>query len=56
MNMNMVFGILWSFCAFLNTLNLAKYVMVERYGMMVLYLICVGLNVFLAYGYFKKAQ
>lgn len=56
MNMNVVLGILWSLCAFLNTLNLAKYVMAEQFGMVALYLVCVGLDTFLAYGYFKKAQ
>lgn len=56
MNINIILGCLWAICAALNTVHLVRFIMQEQIGMTLAYIVCVGLDVYLSYGYFKKAK
>lgn len=56
MNINIILGYLWAICAALNIVHVARFVMQEQIGLTLTYIVCVGLDVYLSYSYFKKAK
>lgn len=56
MNINIILGYLWAICAALNIVHTVRFVMQEQIGLTLAYIVCVGLDAYLSYNYFKKAK
>lgn len=56
MNINIILGCLWAICAALNTMHTVRFVMQEQIGLTLVYIVCVSLDAYLSYSYFKKAK